>query len=140
MDHQDFAATVVRHLEPVLGPRGFPSQRHEGHANSVLFHCDGPNVEHALDRHPRWRDPLRESYGNLAIPCLDLWVTHEDGTRSWSFEVFDRDVAAAAGPEAMRRLEDLQAAPVDEWAAQLATVLDAYFTEVEGDPARRPAP
>lgn len=133
MDRPGFAVEVIEYLEPVLAPRGFPSQGPGANDDSVLFHCDGPEVDAVLDRHPAWREPLRESYGGGAIPCLDLWVQQDDRTRSWSFEVFDDDVAAAAGPEAMQRLQALQEAPVDEWAAQLAHILDAYFSALETD-------
>lgn len=133
MEDQGFAATVVRHLEPVLGPRGFPSQDPTRNDGSVLFHCDGPEVERVLDRHPAWRTSLRESYGEQPIPCLDLWVQQDDGVRAWSFEIFGSEVAAVAGARALQRLEDLQEASLDAWAAQLASILDAYFVNLEGD-------
>ena len=128
MGDQPFTDVVLGHLQPVLAPRGLPGQAQGDDA--VLFHCDGPDVDDVLDRHPAWREPLRESYGEHAIPCLDLWVQQDGSARSWSFEVFDRDVAEAAGPEEMHRLAAMQQASLDEWAAQLASVLDTYFAQL----------
>lgn len=133
MGTSGFAAKVVEHLDPVLAPRGFPAQGYGEHDSSVLFHCDGPNVEGALERYPSWRQPLADSYGGQPMPCLDLWVQQDGRTRSWSLEIFNRDVATAAGPEAMRRLEDLKNGSVDDWAAQLADVFEIYFTQLETD-------
>lgn len=136
VDGRGFAATVVEHLDPVLAPRGFPSQAPGANDDAVLFHCDGPDVDDVLDRYPAWREPLRESYGSQPIHCLDLWVQRDDRARSWSFESFDGDVAAAAGPEAMQRLDELQDAALHEWAAQLAYVLDVYFSGLEAGRAQ----
>lgn len=78
-----------------------------------------------------WRRPLYESYGDPRIPCLDLRVKQDERRRSWSFEIFERDVAAEAGPSAMRGLDQLQQAPLDDWLAQLAKILDSYFSSLE---------
>lgn len=134
-----FAAKVVEHLEPVLAPRGFPPQGHGEDDSSVLFHCDGPDVGAALQRYPSWRQPLAASYGSQPIPCLDLWVQQDGDTRSWSLEIFTGDVAAAAGPDAMRRLEQLQDGSVEDWVAQLADVLEIYFTQLETERGHPPA-
>ena len=137
-----FVPTVSRRLHPVLASRGFPyAAEHNGvveagepairNAASVLFHCDGSAVEDVLVRFPVWRDPLHESYGSADVPCLDLWVRLEHGHPVWNFEIFEPDVAAAAGEEAMRRLRVLSGGPLDEWVDQLAAVLDAYFHSLE---------
>ena len=147
MKDQQFAATVSRRLHPMLASRGFPyAAEHNGvsepgepatrNATSVLFHCEGPAVEDVLARFPVWRDPLYRSYGSAEVPCLDLWVQLEDGHPVWGFEIFEPDVATAAGEQAMRRLRELGAGPLDDWVDQLAAVLDAYFHSLEASSGR----
>jgi hypothetical protein len=142
MTERHFASTVSAVLDPILAPRGFPYAAHHNgvtgpgqpaayNPDNVLFHCDGDLVEETLRRYPTWVDPLRASYGPEEIICLDLWVQQEGGVRTWSFELLEDDVAAAAGEDAMRRLEELADAPLEEWVGQLARVLDAYFRTLE---------
>jgi hypothetical protein len=139
MTEGHFASTVSAVLDPILAPRGFPYAAHHNgvtgpgqpaayNPDNVLFHCDGDLVEGTLRRYPSWDAPLRASYGPHEVSCLDLWVQVEGGVRTWTFEIFEDDVAAAAGEEAMRRLDELAEAPLEEWVGQLARILDAYFT------------
>lgn len=130
-DEGSFAHSAVRRLDPVLALRGFPARPPGEQDDSVLFHCDGPPVDEVMDRYPGWRDQLTSSYQSQTIPCLDLWVQRTEGPMSWSFEVFERDVAAVAGPQAMGRLQELATGAAEPWLDQLADVLDAYFTSLE---------
>lgn len=129
----DFAAEAVKWLQPVLAPRGFPHDPRAATDESVLFHCDGADLDEVIDRYPGWRDRLRESYSSEQFPCLDVWVQRAEGRPSWSFESFERDVAAVAGSQAMRRLEDLETGPLEAWLEQLAHVLDTYFSALEAE-------
>ncbi|WP_052668135.1 hypothetical protein [Nitriliruptor alkaliphilus] len=143
-DQPAFSAVVSARLDPVLGPRGFPYAARENgvsapgaspvqNPDSVLFHCDGVDAVDALmTRYPGWAAPLRASYGDEEILCLDLWVLQERGSRSWSFEIFEDDVISVAGHHAQARLEELQAGPVEAWVDQLAHMLDGYFSSLEG--------
>ncbi len=117
------------HLLPVLEHRGFRLQSAE--ANAVLFHCDGDELDPTVDRFRGWRERLERSYGDQSLICLDLWVTREESRLGWSFEVFEPDVEAAAGPVAMARLRDLEGGDAAPYVEQLALVLDAYFRTVE---------
>lgn len=131
MRDPEFAEKVTAALQPILAARGFPCQHDSVNRDAVLFHCDGENVDDVLARYPDWLPRLRESYGGHRLPCLDLWV-RQDGQRwTWSFEIFEGDVAAEVGADAMQRLDELQTAPLEEWLAQLAEILDRYFSSLD---------
>jgi hypothetical protein len=149
MNDPDFVAVVSARLEPVLAPRGFPYAARENgvsapgeaaayNPDSVLFHCDGPEaVEAVMARYPGWATRLRAAYVGEEIICLDLWVQQDRGIRSWSFEVFEDDVAETAGAGARQRLDRSRAGPLEDWVDQLAVMLDRYFTELEAGRTRR---
>lgn len=128
----------------MLAPRGFPYDgRHNGltgsrveasrNAGAVLFHCDGEDeLADVMGRYPGWSQRLRASYGPQPVPCLDLWVCQDgDHGRRWDLEIFEGDVAHAAGRSAMERLEQLESAHHSRWIEQLATILDTFFTALE---------
>jgi hypothetical protein len=152
MNDPNFVAVVSARLDPVLAPRGFPyaadgngvsgpGEAAAYNRGSVLFHCDGPGaVDEVMARYPGWSDRLRASYGPQEILCLDLWVQQEHGSRSWSFEVFEDDVAEAAGTDARERLARSSTGPLEEWVDQLAVMLDRYFTDLEAGRTRPDAP
>ena len=128
----DFVTRVTARLEPVLAPRGFPCQRSSASAESVLFHCDGPLVDEVAARYPAWFAEMQRSYGTPSPVCLDLWVQQDRRTRWVSFEtVTDRDLADAAGRDAVERMHALATGPLDAWLDQVAHVLDAYFESIE---------
>ena len=143
MNEATFAEVVSARLDPILAPRGFPYAAHQNgmvepgepavsNPDSVLFHSDGVDaVADVMARYPGWSPRLRESYGLQEIICLDLWVEQERKGRSWNFEIFDSDVLDIAGSGAKERLSRLAMGPIDEWADQLARMLDAYFSQLE---------
>ena len=138
-----FVATASARLDPVLAPRGFPYDgRHNGvtgpgveavrNQGAVLFHCDGKDeLAEVMGRYHGWSQRLSGSYGPQPVPCLDLWVLEDDDGRRWDFEIFEDDVARAAGRSAMERLEQLDSAHHSRWIEQLATILDTFLTALE---------
>lgn len=130
----DFAEATATALDPVLAPRGFPLQSadtHSPHKASVLFHCDGPQVASFLQGCPEWYvDELNTMYGG-DIRCLDIWVTLDDGDRSFQGEWQSGTLTATVGRERMDRLDRARHGPLQAWLDALVEVLDVFFLHLE---------
>ena len=132
MRRGDFEGLVRRHLDGVLVPRGFsltpqlPADWDDDQPSAVYE--ARPN-EFAR-RYPAFA-PLLASYGELTVPCIDLWVHLDPSSGRITCELEGPSLEARMDELGIRDPSPAEEAPettaeqLDRLAVQIAAVLDA---------------
>jgi hypothetical protein len=144
MEAAEFERRAVERLDPVMRPYGFPFDPQSG-GFSLLFHCDGDDLDRIRHRWPGWFGEVAAVYAPQDVVCLDLWVQRMPhpyervGDRwDWSFEVSPEEIARFVGVDDVERLDVLSPGDAVPWLAQLAVVLGRYLDAVDAaESARR---